>query len=122
MTVKEWLKGLEEPFPFSYFLCSMSCVLICIADRAMRTDYPSWEIDGVEMSGKAVNAPTPRDCAMLLRGGFSARSMSVHQQIISFVRWFLEQSMDEDLMLIYDADKIGEMWNEFAVKGDSGNV
>ena len=30
--------------------------------------------------------------------------------------------MDEDLMLIYDADKIGEMWNEFAVKGGSEDV
>lgn len=122
MTVKEWLKGLETSFAFSYFLCSMTFVLIGVADSAMHIEYPTYEIDGEKMSGEAVSSPTPFDCAMLYATNFSARSMALTQQVHRFIRWYLEQEVDDDLRIVHDPDKMGELWNEFSVKGDSGNV
>lgn len=96
------------------FIRTTAILLLYDCDLRLSDDVPDFEIDGHKRSGKAKARPTFMDYASILNGNDFVRSFSQVWQWHSFLRWLMDQPLNEKEIdgPWFSVTNLGEMLNK----------
>ena len=133
MTYREAIKKLlrkpkedsnhKLPFALAELFRSFTLVLLSDTDYRLKNGVPDGGINGWMWKGKAVEKPEFMDYVRVLSHADLLRGMAQSCQLINFLNWLLDHEAvnttkkdeygDEYEVMWYEAEIIGELWNEF---------
>jgi hypothetical protein len=104
---------------FGAFIRSMSIILLLFCNNLLERDYPDLSFGKSTISGKKKNDCDISDYVRILNGDDLLRATSVNIQLHEFIRWLLDEEIDEENDdfehgLWYGIGYLSDKWNEFA--------
>jgi hypothetical protein len=105
------------PITAHLLVMNMSAHLVYFADKLLKTNYPTANID--LGGGKAKKKVTLIDIIKVLSQNDFMRSTTLGTQFNGFLTWILDQEVNTDYdfendSVWYDYVNIGKKWNEYA--------
>lgn len=109
--------GETLPITAHLLVMNMSALLVYCADKLLKTNYPTANID--LGGGKAKKKVTLIDIIKVLSQNDFMRSITLGTQFNGFLTWILDQEVNTDYdfendSVWYDYVNIGKKWNEYA--------
>lgn len=109
--------GEMLPIVAHMLVMNMSALLVHCADKLLKVDYPTANID--LGGGKAKKSVASTDIINVLNHNDLMRSLAIGTQLNDFLTWILDQDVNtnfdfENDSVWYDFVSIAKKWNEYA--------